>query len=326
MSGCRTEFLPEDVYCFLGQNVGVRSNARHVLEYLRSMYGRFYLGSEDPVCDQPSLGHDSPRHTIEITDSLESSNELLFNDEYQLYRVSRTATHSWLLCQDLHAPHNLHSHVLEFYDPLTFVGAATLKTVSLLLKDHRLFHAGAVSLNGQGIALPAAHGMGKTTLVVKMVMLGCKFLSDEIACLSPASGLLEPFPRKVRIREPSQELLGLSLERGISPYPAVPDAWEWSLDIEDIRLPSLGSACKPRYMVFLRGFGDEPRLAYLARSNALFELFDHAVGTIEDPPRYLFELAGLLNDIECYSLVIGDLDETARLVMALPERAKSRGG
>ena len=75
-------------------------------------------------------------------------------------------------------------------------------------------------------------------------------------------------------------------------------------------------------MVFLRGFGDDARLDYLARSNALFELLENAVGHIEDTPRYVFGLAGLLNEIECYSLVIGDLDETAGLVMNLAERSE----
>jgi hypothetical protein len=137
VGGERIEYLPEDVYSFLGQNVRVRSNSHHVLEYLRSMYGRFYLGSDDPVCDPPSPRDDTGRHTIEITDNLESSNELLFKDEYHLYRFSRNATYSRLSFQDLHAPDSHHSYLLEFYDPLTFVGTATLRTVSLLLRLSR---------------------------------------------------------------------------------------------------------------------------------------------------------------------------------------------
>jgi hypothetical protein len=216
--------------------------------------------------------------------------------------------------------------VLEFSDPLTFIGTATIGTVSLLLKDYYLFHAGSVSWNDRGIILPASPGLGKTTLVVKLVMLGCGFLSDEIACIAPASGSLEPFPRRVNIREPSQELLGLSLKKAASLYPVVPDAWEWSVDIEAIRPGSLASACRPCYLVFLRGFGDRPRLDPLASSNALFELLEYTVGPVEDSPGFLFELAGLLNGIECYSLVVGDLDETAELVMALVQRSGDQRG
>jgi hypothetical protein len=321
VGGERIEFLPEDVYRFLGQDVGVRSNARHWLEYLRSMYGRFYLAAGDAFRDQRSA-RDDHRHTIEITDDLEHSNELLFNDRYYLYRFSSAGTYSRLWWQDLRVAGSPQSSVLEFYDPLTFVGGATLRTISLLLKDYRLLHAGAVSLNGQGIILPAAPGMGKSTLVVKLVMLGCRFLSDEIACLHPARGVLEPFPRKVNIREPSQDLLGLSLGEASSPYPGAPGGWQWSMDIEDIRPGSLSSRCKPRYMIFLRGFGDEPRLDAIASSNALFEVLRYAVGPVESPARFLFELAGLLNDMECYHLVIGDVDQTAELVMELAGRAR----
>jgi hypothetical protein len=211
--------------------------------------------------------------------------------------------------------------LLEYYDPLTFAGASLLRTVPLLLDEHYLFHAGAVSHNGQGILLPADQRMGKTTLVLKMVMLGCKFLSDDIACLGSDRGLLAPFPRKVNVREPSQELLGLPLAKGASPYPQCRDEWEWPLDIEDICPGSLGSTCVARHVVFLRGFGDEPRLDPIARSNALFKLLQCAIGQIEDPARYLFQLAGLLHEVDCYTLVIGDLDQTARLVMGLVERS-----
>jgi hypothetical protein len=319
--GMTGEFLPDEVYSFLGHTVGVRSNSRAVLEHLRSMYARFYLGPHDPCSSQSRPGGEAGRHTIEVTDNLDTSGELLYNDQTYLFQFSRVGTHSRLTYQDLRAPQHSHTQLLELYDPLTFAGASLLRTVSLLLDEHYLFHAGAVSQHGQGILLPADPGMGKTTLVLKMVMLGCEFLSDDIACLSSPRGLLLPFPRRVNVREPSQELLGLPLTRGTLPYAYFGDGWEWSLDIEDICPGSLGSACVPRHVVFLRGFGDEPRLDWIARSNGLLELFECAIGQIEDPARYLFQLAGLLHEVDCYTLVIGDLDQTARLVMDLAERS-----
>jgi hypothetical protein len=159
--------------------------------------------------------------------------------------------------------------------------------------------------------------MGKTTLTLKMVMLGCSFLSDEIACFNLASGRLEPFPRSASIRKGSLELLGLSLDGESSSQRPFSNPPEWPVDVEKLRPASLGSACRPRFLVFLRGFGDEARLDQLASSNALFELLEYSFSPIDDPPAFLFELAGLLNGIECYSLVVGDLDETARMVMGL---------
>ena len=320
----KTKFLPEDIYSFLGQIVGVRSNADYILEYLRSMYGRFYLGTADQFYIQPNPGVVRPRHTVHIIDNLDDSNELLFDDKYHLYRFSRSGANSRLSYQNLRAPDSTRSYFLEFYDPLTLIASALLRTISILAKDFLLIHAGAVSLNDQGIIFPAPSEMGKTTLVLKLVMLGFGFISDEVACISTNRRVLEPFPRKVNIREPSQELLGLSLAKGNTPYPFSSEAWEWSVDIEDITPAIISSACKPHYMVFLRGFGDKPRLDKLASSNALFELLEHTVDPINDPPRYLFGLADLLNDIECYSLVIGELNETAALVMELTELPKGQ--
>jgi hypothetical protein len=316
----RVQFLPEDVYSFLGQQVGVRSNASRLLEYLRSLYGRFYVGADD-ASGKPSTQRDGRGQVITIVDDLEGCNEMWFEDGFYRYCLSRAGSHSRLSSEELQAPHSRHSYVLEIHDPLTFVGSATLRTVSLLLNDYQLFHAGAVSCRGQGIILPADPGMGKTTLVVKLAMLGCGFLSDEIACLHATSGLLEPFPRRVNIREPSQELLGLALQRGASPHPVPSDAWEWSLDIEDIQPGSLASACQPRYVVFLRGFADQARLDRLASSNALLDLLPCTVGPVEDAARLAFQLAGLLKGMECYQLVVGDLEESAALVMALAEGA-----
>jgi len=324
--GDRIEFLSEDIYSFLGQQIGVKSNSQRVLEYLRSTYARFYLGPEDPPSNQHAPLNDSSRHTVEITEESEVSAELVYNDSYRLYRFTRTGAYSRLSCQDLRPPHSLHSYVLEFADPLAFVSSATLRTVSLLLRDYHVFHAGAVTLNGQGIILPGAGGLGKTTLVLKLVLLGCGFLSDELACISRADGLLQPFPRRVNIREPSPQLLGLSLEKMPTPYPVASDAWQWSVDIEDVAPASLSSACKPHHLLFLRGYGDQPRLDVLASSNALFQLWEHSVDPIEDPSAYLFELAGLLKDVRCYSLVAGDPEETARLVMALAQSPEGQKG
>ena len=41
------KFLPEEVYSFFGQEIGVRSNSSEVLSHLRSIYGRFYKGCDE---------------------------------------------------------------------------------------------------------------------------------------------------------------------------------------------------------------------------------------------------------------------------------------
>lgn len=307
--GGKIEFFPEDVYGFLGHEIGIRSNSYEVLEHLRSMYSRFYLGSDDAPSSQQKKWGGTSRLEIQVIDNLASSNELLLNDNFYLYRLSKTDDHCNVTYEDLHT---LTCDSIKICDPLNFIQGAILRTVCLLAKDYHLIHAGAVSWENEGVIFPASTSMGKTTLVAKLVSHGLRFLSDEVACLNLDRGIVEPFPRKLNIRHGSRGLLGLPLEPNTT-----------ALDIEDIAPGSLSNPCAPRYILFLRGFGDKPRLECISNSNALFELFKFSISPIDDPAFLLFKFAPLLDKIQCFNLVMGDLDETANLVMGLVNSGKN---
>jgi hypothetical protein len=302
------EFLPAEPYRFLGHRLDVRSDSEDVLARLRSTHGRFHLAEED--------GGEAAE-TLEIVDRLEGDGELRIEDGRRRYRLFNTG-HIWQFsCQD---KSTLEFENLGFCPPETLIQTALLTTVSTLATAHDLFHAGVVSMDGAGVVLAAQSGMGKTTLTLELVSRGCGFLSDEIACLDPETGLLEPFPRKVNLKTGSRELLGLELRDDESS--AVPDAdpGELSLDIEEIAPGSLAEPCPLRYLLFPSGFADEPWLEPLARTNVLFRFFGHAVTRVEDPAAHLFRYVSLLEKIECYNLVVGRPGPTAELILQLPSR------
>ena len=314
------KFLPEDVYGFFGNEVGVRSNSHEVLEHLRLMYGRFYLGCDDNAQAEMGNGGNNSRLGIEVIDNLASSNELVFNDNFYLYRLSKTDDYCNVTCKDLQT-HT--SDSLRICDHLTFIQGAILRTICLLSKDYQLIHAGVVSWENEGIIFPARSRMGKTTLALKLVSHGFRFLSDEVACLKPDLELVEPFPRKVSIRQGSQGLLRLPLKQNAKTASiGTEEEWEWMLDIEDVMPRSLSNSCTPRYILFLQGFDEKPRLEHVSSSNAIFELFKFSISPIDDPASLLFKFAPLLNKIQCFNLVMGDLDETAELVMQLVDQVK----
>lgn len=89
LMGGKTEFLPEDVYNFLGREVYIRSNSQEVLEQLRFMYTRFYSGSHKILPDPTEKFQKKPGPAVEIIDNLASSNELIINDHYYFYRLSK---------------------------------------------------------------------------------------------------------------------------------------------------------------------------------------------------------------------------------------------
>jgi hypothetical protein len=83
---------------------------------------------------------------------------------------------------------------------LWYLEGAIVDRLVRQLEPYRLFHAGAVRLNGTGILLPGESGSGKSTTVASLVMSGAQFYSDEIAVVGKDL-LVRPFPRVMGLKE-----------------------------------------------------------------------------------------------------------------------------
>jgi len=138
----------------------------------------------------------------------------------------------------LHDPRLLEGYTYE----------GVLNAIVASVQSHFLIHAGVVSWNGEGIILVADGGHGKTTLVLELIRRGFQFLSDEMAALGRADGQVHPFPRSLRIRPGTLELVGFA--------EAATGAPEWLgkllLDIEEIQPGSMGQAAAIGPIVILR--------------------------------------------------------------------------
>jgi hypothetical protein len=93
--------------------------------------------------------------------------------------------------------------------------------------------------------------------------------------------------------------------------------WESTVDIDEIAPATIGRSCPIRYILFLRGFGEKPRLESISASKSLFELFNSSISPVHDRASMLFEFAPHLNRIQSFNLVIGNLNETSELIMRL---------
>jgi hypothetical protein len=278
-----------------------------MLERLRVMYSRFL------VKGMPA----KPEITLDIADDLANSGMLEIRDPWALYRLSQTDQYCHFTCQSLATDE---FEVVGFCEPMVLVQSALLRTVAMAAADRWFFHAGVVALDGLAVLLAAGSRMGKTTLTLKLAKMGCGFLSDEIACVSRQDGHVDPFPRAVNVREETARLLGLSLDGACVPSGTGADGDEFAVDAEAIPGVKVSERCEPGYLIILRGFGDAPRLEPLSKVRALFDLVCSGVAPVPDPSNSLLDLAPLLEDMACYTLVIGDLDETARILLDLPSR------
>lgn len=129
----------------------------------------------------------------------------------------------------------------------SFMAAVTAKVTS-----HLLIHAASLATAGEGFVLAGGSGLGKSTLALALVRRGFSILSDEVAAVGRADGLLHPFPRAFSVAPDSLELSG---------WPGVPSgAVEWlgklCFDIEALRPGCLSPPVPLRHIVLLRA--DQP--------------------------------------------------------------------
>jgi len=127
-----------------------------------------------------------------------------------------------------------------------------LNAIMERISDFILLHGAAVSVNGRGIVLAGPPTAGKSTLVLELARRGAAFLSDDVAPLSRATGLLHPFPRAIGIRREG-ELLS-RIDRSALPPESVHElAYKWLVDPRalGLRLAGPGDAPCPLDAIFL---------------------------------------------------------------------------
>jgi len=81
--------------------------------------------------------------------------------------------------------------------------------VSVFQRAHQYFmlHSAVVERKGLAAILPGRAGSGKSTLCAALVERGWRLLSDEVALVRPADGLLQPVPRPISLKEESIETI-----------------------------------------------------------------------------------------------------------------------
>jgi hypothetical protein len=305
--------MERDHYTFLGRDVVVCTDSPEVTRHLRECYGNFLCG-ETSRTESPEQ---KPPRIITVKDEIATSRVLELRDDFHAYS---------LRCKDIHTLD------LDYYgsatvpDPLAFVQWMVLDTVARLATDYCMLHAGAVSWQDKGLVLPAPSGRGKTTLTLKLVLGGFRFLSDEVACIRFGSLHVQPFFRALNLDDHSLNLLENPCWPG--DMRRRPQTNEWVLDIASIPAKSLGGPCPLRCVVFLETFGDEPRLSPLDTLDVLPRLPRLSLRSHSNPTGFLFDLAPLFGTLRCYSLVVGPPDKTAdllqRLMDSLPAPNASR--
>lgn len=142
-----------------------------------------------------------------------------------------------------------------------------------------VLHSAVLEKDGGAVLLPAPPTHGKSTLCAALASCGWRLLSDELALVDLVTGLLQPFPRPISLKNASIEII-----RAFSPgaviSPRVRDTVKG--DIAYMR-PSTHSVARadepaaPRWIVFPRYRpGSEANLTPIAKAEAFRQIAEQA--------------------------------------------------
>ncbi len=192
------------------------------------------------------------------------------------------------------------------------------------IPNHYLLHAGVVSWKNQGIVICGASNMGKSTLTLKLVENGFKFLSDEVASINLSSCELSPFPRALGFREDTLAKFPAlkALNEGDSTK-SLNGENKWSVDIEELYPDSLGDKCQLRYLIFLNGFSKYPKLTPISKSEVLFESLKYSRTGEENSFKHFMAMSNVVQKAECYQFNLGDSQENVKLLKELVKNCES---
>lgn len=182
-------------------------------------------------------------------------------------------------------------------------------------------HAAAAQAPRGAVVVAGRSGQGKSTLILGLVRHGLGLLSDELALLDPAAGLVRPYPRAVHVRPTTIALLPELAPLEARPRHELGGGSEWSVapgDIADLLGGRLGTAAPLAAIVLLDGVPDaaaEPRIRAEVPAVAALDLLRSTWAASADFGSTLEAVGAMLADVPCVRLSIGRFDRTVEALI-----------
>ncbi len=166
-------------------------------------------------------------------------------------------------------------------------------------------HAAAVEVEGRATLLVGPSGSGKSTTAFALVAAGAGYLSDELAPLDPARGLVHPYPRALCLKGPPPPPLEL---------PADSLETDWTIHVRPSSLPGgvRREPCPLGRIVFVeyRASTREPVLRPISRGEAALRLYQQALNQLAHPCMGLDSTLDLVRRAECCELLSAGIPQT----------------
>ncbi len=183
-----------------------------------------------------------------------------------------------------------------------------------------ILHAAVLERGGRALLMPAPSGSGKSTLCAGLALRGWRLLSDELALIDIASGLVQPLPRPISLKNASIELIrGFAPEASFSP--TVRDTVKGS--VAHVRPPADSvrrgdEAALPAWVVLPRYEASAaPSLQPIGRAEAFMQLAENGFNYHLHGRTGFEALARLVDGCASFRFSYSRLDDAVRLFAQL---------
>ncbi len=195
-------------------------------------------------------------------------------------------------------------------------------------RAHRylVIHAAVLERPGGGaVVMPAPPGSGKSTLCAALAARGWRLLSDELALLDPADGLLLPLPRPISLKNGSIDVIRRFAPQAVLSRP-VEDTGKGTVAHVRAPRPSVaraGERAAPAWIVFPRyGAGAVTSLAPLAPARAFMRVAENAFNYSLLGARGFHALAAMMEQCAAFEFNYSELDEALAVFASLPHKRR----
>ena len=175
-----------------------------------------------------------------------------------------------------------------------------------------MLHSAVVERRGRTLILPALPGSGKTTLCAGLIQHGWRLLSDEFGLVDHRSGIMQPLPRALPLKNRSIDVIA---ERGLAGEIGPRFEKTRKGTVAHLRPPrdSLQrqqETAQPGWIVFPRYIAGHPsQMRPLEHSVAFTRLAQNSFNYRLLGATGFRQLSQLILDCPCYSMEYSSLDD-----------------
>ena len=196
--------------------------------------------------------------------------------------------------------------------------------------QYLILHAAVLERGGHALVMPAPSGSGKSTLCAALLFRGWRLLSDELAIIDPATGMLIPMPRAVSLKNASIEVLQNFAGDAVRFGSIVHDTSKGRVGHFAPPLAAVQRADEralPGWIVFPRYRPNaEADMAPLPRGQTLIRLIENAFNYNVHRHTGFEALANLVQASACYTFEYSDLNQAVALFERIADNTVSTAG